>query len=85
MVGVQDADNIFIASMEKANEEVASIMENLPVRLDRFWRARILRRHDSEEELLENLKLCIGETHGEDSLQILGFLRERNLLSNYLQ
>lgn len=34
-----------ILFMEKANEQLIQIIENLPVRLDRFWKARILRQH----------------------------------------
>lgn len=55
------------SSMSSSSEEITRIMESLPCRLDRFWKARILRKHESEQQLCENLKLCICEHNGEQS------------------
>jgi len=60
-------------------------MENLPIRLDRFWKARILRRHPTEEHFLESLKLCLAETNGNHSKEVLIYLKERQLLNHYIK
>lgn len=33
--------------MEKSNELLISIIENLPLKLDRFWKARIIKQHET--------------------------------------
>ena len=33
--------------MNRQDEEVITLMENLPCRLDRFWKARLLKPHHS--------------------------------------
>ena len=70
--------------MEQSNQRLIDIIENLPIRLDRFWRARILRQHGSEDDFHRNLKICLAETKGESSLEIMTLLRERNLLECYI-
>jgi hypothetical protein len=55
-------------------------MENLPVRLDRFWKARMLKIHENEQQFCENLKFCICDCRGEDSNQIMSYLKEHKLL-----
>jgi hypothetical protein len=61
--------------MEHANEQLIQIMESLPVRLDRFWRARILRQHQTEQHFLENLKICLAEINGHGSLEVMTILK----------
>lgn len=70
--------------MEQSNQHLIDIIENLPIRLDRFWRARILRQHGSEDDFYRNLKICLAETNGESSLEIMTLLKERNLLGCYI-
>lgn len=70
--------------MEQSNQRLIDIIENLPIRLDRFWRARILRQHGSEDDFYRNLKICLAETNGESSLEIMTLLREKNLLGCYI-
>lgn len=41
--------NPIILLMENANDQLVQIMESLPIPLDRFWRARILRQHETEQ------------------------------------
>ena len=70
--------------MNRQDEEVITLMENLPCRLDRFWKARLLKPHHSLEEFAINLKFCICDHSGEDCNSILAILQERNLLESYI-
>lgn len=70
--------------MERANEQLAQLIENMPVRLDRFWRARLLKKHQTEQHLYESLKMCMAENSGKCSLEVMSYLRERRLLSNFI-
>jgi hypothetical protein len=60
-------------------------MENLPCRLDRFWRARLLKPHHDIDEFLHNLRFCIDDHSGKDSDSILAMIKERHLLDNYVE
>ncbi len=69
--------------MQNSNE-IVSLIENLPCRLDRFWKARLLKRHSSLSEFENCLRFCISDPSGTESEQIMAILKEKNVLEEYL-
>jgi hypothetical protein len=44
----------------------------------------LLKLHQDEEELICNLRICLGDVSADPS-DIVAMLRERNLLQNYIE
>ncbi len=70
--------------MSGKDESMIELMESLPLRLDRFWRARLLKPNQQPDEFVENLKLCVC-LHSEEALEdIMELMKGRNLLDHYV-
>lgn len=70
--------------MSGKEEAMIELMENLPCRLDRFWRARVLKPHQLPDEFAENLKLSLC-LHSEEEIEaVLGLLKERQLFDHFV-
>jgi hypothetical protein len=61
--------------MEASDRIAVEIIENLPCRLDMFWKARILRLHKSEKEFLNDLRLSLCETGDKEPQGIMNLFR----------
>ena len=68
---------------QENDRKVIELVERLPCRLDRFWKARLLKPHHSEEEFLADLSLCFSCGNGEER-EFMDLLRQRGLLDSYL-
>jgi hypothetical protein len=40
------------------------LMESLPCRLDRFWRARLLKPHHDIDDFVRELRMCLCDQGG---------------------
>jgi hypothetical protein len=39
---------------------LTNIVESSPLKLNRFWKCKLLRKHSSEEEFTAKIKICLG-------------------------
>ena len=65
---------------QSANEELLSIMENLPCRLHICWRRKMAHHFSSEEELKQAICDCLCDWKTELSGMLLEELKDMKLL-----
>jgi hypothetical protein len=66
--------------MESQNQEIVQAIEQLPCKLQMCWRAKLLRKHKSEEDFQKVLGECICGENRSYCLQVMKEFKEKNLL-----